>query len=319
MNYSDDAFATMLLTVPLSADRAEYARPLTTAEYHRMHARVKASSAGRLGALLHVDISGLMMLLGLPEEEAYRVYTLFHRDVQLTYTLEGFFTKGVRVITCFDGDYPAHFRTRMGASAPPALFFSGERALLDRPCVAVMGISGVKTTPEVRACIEGIVSGARDLGYCVVTGGELGVSRVAAGLVAELGGTLIDVPAGGLLAHIQEQPVQEMMPDGRAAALSLEHPEALFTVSHAIARNKMIFSLSQAAFVFNTDGKRGETDALKRGLCDWVYAYTGHSSNRPLIARGAQPFTRMDLDEFHRLSARWKTSFSEQMSLLDML
>ena len=31
--YNDDAFATMLLTIPLSADRAEYARPLSTAEY----------------------------------------------------------------------------------------------------------------------------------------------------------------------------------------------------------------------------------------------------------------------------------------------
>ena len=67
--YNDDAFATMLLTVPLSADRAEYARPLSTPEYSRMLARVKSSAAARLGALLHVDISGLMMLLGVSEEE----------------------------------------------------------------------------------------------------------------------------------------------------------------------------------------------------------------------------------------------------------
>ena len=63
--YSDDAFATMLLTIALSADRAEYARPLNTAEYCRVLARVKASAAGRLGALLRADISALMMLLGV--------------------------------------------------------------------------------------------------------------------------------------------------------------------------------------------------------------------------------------------------------------
>ena len=97
--YNDDAFATMLLTVPLSADRAEYARPLSTPEYSRMLARVKSSAAARLGALLHVDISGLMMLLGVGEEEAYRLYTLLHRGVQLTYALEGFLQKGVRIIT----------------------------------------------------------------------------------------------------------------------------------------------------------------------------------------------------------------------------
>ena len=86
--YNDDAFATMLLTIPLSADRAEYARPLNTAEYARVLARVKSSAAGRLGALLRADISGLMMLLGVSEEEGYRLYTLLHRGVQLTYALE---------------------------------------------------------------------------------------------------------------------------------------------------------------------------------------------------------------------------------------
>ncbi|HIS03509.1 MAG TPA: DNA-processing protein DprA [Candidatus Pullichristensenella avicola] len=319
MHYGDDAFAAMLLTVALSADRAEYARPLSTAEFVRVLSRARSSAAGRLGGLLHADIGGLMMLLNVSEEEAYRLYTLLHRGVQLTYTLEGFQEKGVRVITCFDDDYPPQFRARMGAFAPPTLFFAGNRALLEHPAVAVMGISGVRTTPEARGCIESIAQGARDLDYGVVTGGELGVSRVAAGLVAERGGALIDVPAGGLLAHIGEEPVRELLCDGRAAVLSLEHPEALFTVAHAIARNKLIFSIAQAAFVFNTDGKRGETDALKRPLCDWVYAYTGCAANRALLARGAQPFSRLDLDEFHRLSARWKTSFSEQINMFDML
>ena len=76
--YNDDAFATMLLTIPLSADRAEYARPLNTAEYARLLARVKSSAAARLGALLHVDISGLMMLLGVSEEEGER---WFHEEI----------------------------------------------------------------------------------------------------------------------------------------------------------------------------------------------------------------------------------------------
>ena len=125
MNYNDDAFATMLLTVALSADRAEYARPLSTAEFARTLARVKASSAGRLGALLRVDISGLMMLLGIPEEEAYRLYTLLHRGVQLTYTLEGFLQKGIRVITCFDEDYPRTFARAWATPRRPRCFSPG--------------------------------------------------------------------------------------------------------------------------------------------------------------------------------------------------
>ena len=316
--YNDDAFATMLLTIPLSADRAEYARPLSTAEYRRLLSRVKSSAAGRLGALLRADISGLMMLLGVSEEEGYRLYTLLNRGVQLSYTLENFMGKGVRVLTCFDGEYPPQFRARMAEAAPPSLFFAGERSLLDMPAVAVVGVSGVKTTPEVRQSVEGIVRGACKMGYAVVTGGELGVSRVAASLVAELGGALIDVPAGGLLAHIAEEPMRGLMEAGRMAALSLEHPEALPTVPHAIARSKLVYALARAAFVFNCEAKRGTAEASKCDMCDWVYAYTGFPGNHALVSRGARPFRSIDDAEFERLSARWKTGFSQQLNMFDM-
>lgn len=319
MFYGDDAFATMLLTMSLSPNRAEHARPLTTPEYRRIAQRAQSSSVGRLGGLLGVDISGLMQLLGVPEEDAYRIFTLLNRGVQLSYALEGFEQKGICAFTCFDEGYPPRLKGRMGNFAPPALFFCGNRALFEQPAIAVIGISGVKTSPEVRASIETLVLGAKELNFSIITGGELGVSRVAAGLVAEHGGTLIDVLAGGLQEHILEETTAGLIKDGRAVALSIEHPESLFTVSHAIARNKMIFALSQAAFVFNTDGKRGETDALKNHLCDWIYAYSGYSANHTMVSRGAMPFGALDLKAFHALSVHWKDSHAEQMNLFDLI
>ena len=316
--YNDDAFATMLLTIPLSADRTDFARTLSTAEYVRLLARVKDSTAGRLGALLQVDISGLMMILGISEAEAYRLYTLLHRGVQLMYMLQGFMERGARIITCFDDDYPDIVRARMGKMAPPAMFFAGERPLLDAPAVAVMGAKGVKTTPEVRQCIEGVVRGACERGFGIITGGDKGVAYVAESLVAEMGGTLIEVPSGGLLKRMGMQPLQGLMAEGRMAALSLEHPEALPTRSHAAARNKLLFALARAVFVFNIGDQGGEVDALKRGFCDWVYAYTGFPGNRALVSHGAQPFTRLDAEEFKRLSSRWKTAFSQQLNMFDM-
>ena len=126
-----------------------------------------------------------------------------------------------------------------------------------------------------------------------------------------------------LLPTLPEETAEEswslraLLADGRMAALSLEHPEALFTVSHAIARNKLVLALARAAFVFNNDGKRGESDMLKRGLCDWLYAFTGFPGNHALVARGAQPFRAIDAEEFHRLASRWKTSFTQQLSMFD--
>lgn len=318
INYGDDAFATMLLTVSLSADRAEYARPLNTQEYRRLLRRVKASSAGRLGALLHRDISGIMMLLDIPEEEAYRAYTLLNRGVQLSYALENFLAQGIRIVTCFDEEYPSRLRVRLGESAPPSLFLAGERDLLNRPGVALLGIRGVKTTPEVRQSIESIVLGASKMGLNIVTGGELGVSRAAAAMVVEHGGTLVDVTAGELSGHLRHEEIRALLDAGRAEAMSLEHPEALFTLPHAIARNRLIFALSQAAFVFSTDGKRGESEALKNHRCEWIYAYRGCGANHALISRGAQPFDLIRAEDFAHMAARWKDAGGEQLSLLDL-
>ena len=153
----------------------------------------------------------------------------------------------------------------------------------------------------------------------MLTGGERGVSRVAMNAVQNCGGALVEVLGGGMLERLQEEGVSDLLAEGQAAVVSLEHPEALFTVSHAIARNKLLFSLAEAAFVFNTDGKRGELDAIRSRYCDWIYAWTGFPANQYLIARGAIPVSdipRLDLDE---LSRHWRGGESEQLNLFDLL
>ena len=135
----------------------------------------------------------------------------------------------------------------------------------------------------------------------------------------EYGGTLVEVLGGDMAAHVHEDGIAELLAVGRAAVISVEHPEALFTVSHAIARNKLLFSLAEAAFVFNTDGKRGELDAIRNRYCDWIYAWIGYANNQPLIARGAIAAGNIPEMDFDALSRHWKNSQSEQMSLFDML
>ena len=157
MDHTENAYAAMLLTMALSPDREEYARPLSTPEFRRVEALARSSSFGSIGALLDVDISGLVMLLGLTEEEAYRVYTLLHRDVQLTYTLGGFMEDGIEVVTQYDAEYPSRLNRMLKESTPPFLYRCGNGALPDQPAIAVMGISGVRTTPEARRQIEILV------------------------------------------------------------------------------------------------------------------------------------------------------------------
>ena len=102
MNYSDDAFVTMLLTMALSPNREEYARPFSTQELKRLEEKVRAGGLYHIGRLANIDISGLMLKLDISEEEAYRIYTLLNRSVQLSYTIENHLRQGVEVITCYD-------------------------------------------------------------------------------------------------------------------------------------------------------------------------------------------------------------------------
>ena len=319
MNFSDDAFVTMLLSVALSPNREEYARPLSTPELKRLEERVRMSELHRLGRLMNVDISGLMLHLDISEEEAYRIYTLLNRGVQLSYALETHQRQGIDLVTRCDDDYPQRPRRRMADAAPPVFYRCGNEALLHKPMLAIVGISGVKTSPEVREGIEYLVRRGVQLGYAILTGGERGVSRVAQSVTLQCGGTLVEVLGGGMLEHIREEGIADLLAEGQAAVISLEHPEALFTVSHAIARNKLLFSMAEAAFIFNTDGKRGELDAIRSHYCDWIYAWTGFPENRNLIARGAIPVTAVTGLNLEELSRHWKGGESEQLNIFDML
>ena len=191
MNYSTDSYAAMLLCLALSANREEYAHPLSTSEYREVCRRVKTSSARHIGGLMGVDISGLMQLLEMSEEEAYRIYTLMSRSVQLSYTMDGFTALGIRIITEFDEGYPERLSKRAGDDAPPVIYVYGSSETLNMPSIGILGMSGIKTSAEVRASIEAIASFAKSAGYRVMAGGELGVSRVAANMVTHNGGRSI--------------------------------------------------------------------------------------------------------------------------------
>ena len=319
MNHSENAYAAMLLTMALSPNKEEYARPMSTAEFRRFEAAARQSQFRSIGRLLDMDISGLMIHLGLGEEEAYRAFTLMHRGVQLSYALEGFAADGIEALTQYDADYPERLRRKLGEAAPPALYRCGNADLPGKPAVAIVGISGVKTTPQARAAVETLVRGAIAHGYGVITGGEPGVARMAAGLVGELGGCLVDILGGGMREHLKDAAISKLIGEGRAAVLSLEHPDAMFTVSHAIARNRLLFSLADAAFVFNTDGRRGEVEALQKGACDWIYAWEPFAGNQPLIARGAVPFSDLSDGDIDAMSRHWTSSQSQQLDMFDML
>ena len=318
MNHNDDAYATMLLTMALSPNREEYARPYGAQEFARLREAIRTAGLRGPGRLLGVDIGSLMAWLNLTEEEGYRAFTLLNRTVQLSYALEGFIREGIEVVTPYDPLYPERLTRRLGDGAPAFLYCAGDAALLQRPAIAILGISGVKTTAEVRENVERLVALAAELNYAVFTGGELGVARIAAAASESRNVPVAEILGGGLRARIQEPEAAGRVAAGGLAA-SLEHPDAMFTAAHAAARNRVLLALASAAFVFNSDGKRGEAEAVQGRICDWVYAWDGHPGSRALASRGAAPFHDVARLDLASLSRNWTSSQSEQISFFDLL
>ena len=319
MAYSPDSLATILLTMALSPNREEYVRPYAPQEYYRLLDMIRQRGFRGAGELVGMDIYALMTALQISEQDAYRLYTLLNRSVQVNYGIEGFLNNNVGVMTIDDAEFPRRAEDRLQDRCPPFWFWTGNSALMCEPMIALMGISGVRTQPEVREGIARLCRHACEAGYTILTGGELGVSRVAADIVADEGGRLVEVLGGGLYEHMREQPVKRMLNEDRACVISLEHPEAMYTLPHALARNRVIYALAEAAFVFNTDGKRGDAESVAARLCDWVYAWTGCDANHTLISRGAHPFADARAFPFEEQSSYWRAARSEQISVFDLL
>lgn len=319
INFTEDGYAAMLLTTVLSPDKDEYARPYSAAEFRALEAKARASRFGSVGGLLNADVSGLMIYLGLTEPQAIRLFTLLNRMIQLMYMLEGFERRGIQAVTCYDDAYPRRVLRKLGAAAPVSFFHCGPTELLDSRAVAILGMRGVRTSDAVRRAVAMLAERAAGQGYAVITSGEPGVSQVAAAALDACGGRLIEVLGGGMSERLEQDDMALRVATNRAAALSLAHPDALSTPHRAADRTRLMFSMSDAVFIFNTDGRRGEVEMLQNKVCDWVYAWAKRPENQPLVARGAIPFDDVSHWDFPTLSQQWQSSDSEQLSIFDMM
>lgn len=305
----------MLLTLTLTPDKDEIVRPLNTVEFSRLAARASVGGKGSVGSLIGMDMSGIMDVLDCNEDEAYRICMLLNRAMPLSYSLEKFSSDGVEIVTRYNEEYPERFAEKLNQNAPAAFYLCGNPQVLSMPLIAIMGITGVKLPVNAEQQVRALVKQARESGYGVISGGEPGIARLAAMAAHDFGVPYVDVVGGELTAHCAANPVKAMLKEDRCAVISLIHPSALFTVGHAIARCKLIYALSSAAFIFNTDGKRGEGEALKNRYCEGLYVWDipHPPANRQIIVKGAIAIQDFSDIRFERLAANWRMAQAEQL------
>ena len=320
LKHNDDAFATMLLMSQLSASKEEIVRPLSAAEYHELRALVASSGLKGLGELIGMDLNAVREKLNLGESEAYRLCVLLGRVMPLSYALERFADGGIDISTLDEETYPKRLAERLGKKAPPMVYSCGSPVLAGKSSMTV--ISNTCARPDVLECACELASLACAAGIVLVTGGETGFGRLVESEAMQEGGQVISFLAESLAERIYQPGLSEMIANDRALVFSIIHPEAKYTVSHALERNKCLFALGDAAFILSCEKDKGTAwdgalSALKNSYATRMYVWDNPAipGNMELIARGAIPFRSPHELALDAMKASWETPAYEQLSL----
>ena len=249
--------AALLLTAPLIDGATELrADLLTPKEYRKIHS---------LLAPFKLQPCDLIQseLPELPEElmtvvDSKRLRTLLDRGFQLTQALERWHARGIWVAgNSADEEYPRRIIQRLPDHAPPVIYGCGDHSLLETGGLAVVGSRQVDDWLTQYA--EDIGRLAAQANISIISRGARGIDQASMRAVLEAGGRTVGVVSDSLERAALHREHREFILEGRLTLISPYDPSAGFNVGHAMQRNKLIYALSDAAVVVNSDFEKGGT------------------------------------------------------------
>lgn len=290
MQLSEQAQAILLLTAWFGKQDGGGPTPLTPTEWGRF-ALFLLDTGRSPGDLLHVsDVDALLSSFVDKKITADRVRKLLDRSAALGIALEKWQRAGLWVMTRSDSDYPKRWKQRLKNDAPPVLFGAGNRDLLNRGGIAVVGS---RDLDESQVAFTGKLGG--DLAYqgqTVISGGARGADEAAMLGALESEGMAVGVLADSLLRTCTSAKYRKALMSNDLALVSPFNPEAGFNVGNAMARNKYIYCLSDAAIVIAATENKGGTwsGAIEDLKHHWVplWVLKGNAAgNKALVGKGA--------------------------------
>ena len=118
-------------------------------------------------------------------------------------------------------------------------------------------------------------------GETIVSGGARGVDEAAMLSALEVEGTVIGALANGLLRASSSAKYRRHLMDNNLVLISPFYPDAGFNVGNAMARNKYIYSLADAAMVVHSGASGGIWTGAKENLKkQWVPLWVKQTDDR---------------------------------------
>lgn len=292
MSQSSQAQAMMLLTVSLGKSGNADDRPLSAREWSRLAAWLNERGmepSDLLKGGLKSTLSGWMDR----SVTLSRLDHLIGRGGMLGLAIERWRRAGIWVIARPEPEYPERVNRRLQQASPPILFGCGNKALLDRGGLAVVGSRNASR--EDLEFAENFGSAAAQQGFSIVSGGARGVDERA--MLGALGndGTAIGVLADSLMRAGTSARFRKHLLAGDLVLVTPFNPEAGFNVGNAMARNRCIYCLAETAIVISSTPDKGGTwngalEDLKAAWVPlWVKRTENDSSGNPeLVRRGGR-------------------------------
>lgn len=321
LNVSVQTQAVLLLTAWFTKPEKSAPKPLSPSEWSRLALWLK--DRGLAPEVLLTDNDPLGRLDGWTDRTITpeRIGYLLGRAGALGLALEKWQRAGLWVMTRPEADYPSRLKKRLKFDAPPLLFGCGNRDLLDKGGVAIIGSRDA--TEADLAYTTQLGGGIAGQGYSVVSGGARGVDEAAMLGALDKEGTVIGILSDSLLRAATSAKYRKGLMASNLVLVSPFNPEAGFDVGNAMARNKYIYCLADAAVVVATSKDKGGTwtGALEDIKQDWVPLWVkphadSHSGNAALVDRGARWLPEGALN-VEQLMGRTETYASTLASLFD--
>ncbi|MFA7096649.1 MAG: DNA-processing protein DprA [Gammaproteobacteria bacterium] len=291
MNITKHTQAVLLLTAWFTKPANGDPQPLTPTEWGRFALWLKEQ--GILPeALLTGDVNRMLANWQDAKITAERIRHLLGRAGALGLALEKWERAGLWVMTRSDAGYPSRLKQRLKTGSPPVLFGCGNKSLLNQGGVAIIGSRD--TTESDLAYTRELGRSVAMQGYSVVSGGARGVDEAAMLGALDHDGTAVGVLADSLLRAATSGKYRRALMANNLVLISPFNPEAGFNVGNAMARNKYIYCLADAAIVVATSRGKGGTwsgameNLKERWVPLWVKSHPNKDSgNAALVCNGA--------------------------------
>lgn len=173
--------------------------------------------------------------------------------------------QGYDIITVRDSSYPQTLKNNMRYESPLVIYTKGDKALLNKKAVAVVGARNAKN--KALEFTDRISRKEALAGNVIVSGFAKGTDRQALeSALAVNGYSIVVLPQGITTFSSGYKQLYRYIISGHVLVMSYFPPKAGWSVGLAMARNEVIYSLADNIFVSESNSKGGTWDGVTKGI-----------------------------------------------------